>query len=181
MQKKTHGVFFFLCPRASSGRDRACGWARGRGPGETTAGARGWSRPGRAATVRHQRPRSLWTGQPADALMTSGQGRRGQPRPGAAWLAAKVGREATAKCRGWWSPRRGLGAMMGGRSLESETKKKEIGCYVCNKWQWWIIFPSSTKLGFGGAPLEVLHQMVNLGGGGGQIHRFGGADPRWSC
>jgi hypothetical protein len=56
--------------------------------------------------------------------------------------------------------------MMGGRSLESETKK-EIGCYVCNKWQWWIIFPSSTKLGFGGAPLEVLHQMVNLGGGGG--------------
>ena len=28
---------------------------------------------------------------------------------------------------------------------------------------WWVIFPNSTKLGFGGAPPEVLHQFGESG------------------
>jgi hypothetical protein len=29
---------------------------------------------------------------------------------------------------------------------------------------WWVIFTNSTKLGFGGAPLEVIHQFGECGG-----------------
>jgi hypothetical protein len=35
---------------------------------------------------------------------------------------------------------------------------------LCNPWQWWVISPNSRKLGFGGVPLEALHENHGVGG-----------------
>jgi hypothetical protein len=57
-------------------------------------------------------------------------------------------------------------------------KKIEDRTVFCNQWQWWVISPNSTKLGFGGVPLEALHENHGVGG---LLHLFSGVDPRWSC
>jgi hypothetical protein len=57
-------------------------------------------------------------------------------------------------------------------------KKRTNRSFSTYQWQWWVIYPNSTKFGFGGVPLEALHENHGVGG---LLHLFSGADPRWSC
>jgi hypothetical protein len=49
--------------------------------------------------------------------------------------------------------------------------------FSTNQWHWWVISPNSRKLGFGGVPIEALHENHGVGG---LLHLFSGVDPRWS-
>jgi hypothetical protein len=43
-------------------------------------------------------------------------------------------------------------------------KKESNRSFSTYRWQWWVIYPNSTKLGFGGVPLEALHKNHGVGG-----------------
>jgi hypothetical protein len=42
-------------------------------------------------------------------------------------------------------------------------KKEGTNRFLCNQWEWWVIYPNSTKLGFSGVPPEVLHEKHGVG------------------
>jgi hypothetical protein len=52
---------------------------------------------------------------------------------------------------------------MGKESVAVRVKKNEP-FFSTYQWQWWVICSNSIKLGVGGAPLEVLHQIHGFGG-----------------
>jgi hypothetical protein len=66
-------------------------------------------------------------------------------------------------------------ASAGGR--ERRGRNRTNRSFSTNQWHWWVISPNSRKLGFGGVPLEALHENHGVGG---LLHLFSGADPRWS-
>jgi hypothetical protein len=49
-------------------------------------------------------------------------------------------------------------------------RKIRMNWYLCNRWQWWAIFPHSTNLSLVGHPLRSSTKMVNVAP---QIHCFG--------
>jgi hypothetical protein len=75
-----------------------------------------------------------------------------------------------------------LGGQAGGGALGGEVralsvavgKKEGTNRFLCNQWEWWVIYPNSTKLGFS---LRYSTKNMELG----LAPPFFGADSLWSC
>jgi hypothetical protein len=64
--------------------------------------------------------------------------------------SSRAGREvrATARARG-------------GRELRERNRTNRS--FSTNQWQWWVIYPNSTKFGSGGVPPQLLHENRGVG------------------
>jgi hypothetical protein len=99
--------------------------------------------------------------------------REGKPTAGCARGRQKKGRHVGELAVGTAGA-----ARAGGREAHEGEKNRMNRSFSTNQWHWWVISPNSRKLGFGGVPLEALHENHGVGG---LLHLFYGADPRWSC
>jgi hypothetical protein len=53
--------------------------------------------------------------------------------------------------------------MHGRRQGGARGEWKRTNRFFTYRWQWWVISPNSTKFGFGGVPLEALHENYGVG------------------
>jgi hypothetical protein len=51
----------------------------------------------------------------------------------------------------------------GHRGRRGVEGKIRTNCFLCNQWQWWVIYPNSMNFGFGGVPPQLLHENHGVG------------------
>jgi hypothetical protein len=94
--------------------------------------------------------------------LAAGCHRDGRSLASGGWAHGLTGR-ARPEQQGELEVGRGEGSpAVSGRRV-ARTKQNE-SFFMCNQWQWWVIYLNSTKFGFGRVPPEALHENHGVGG-----------------